>query len=85
MYFGKSKNTGNYTFSFTKGMLDKAVEISDEQHRILINCSDDEMWSADENGNPIGGDGTLWECVASIEKMQSTSLSTTFKLNFENF
>lgn len=53
MYFGKSKNTGNYTFSFIEGMLDEAVEISDEQHRVLINCSDDEMWSADENGNPI--------------------------------
>ena len=52
MYFGKSKTTGEYTFSFIKENLDNAIEISDEEHVNFISSGCGYI-TADENGFPI--------------------------------
>ena len=55
MYFGKSKITGDYTFSFIEENLNNAIEISDEEHANFISSGCGYI-TADENGRPIFGE-----------------------------
>lgn len=55
MYFGKSKNSGEYGFDVFTENFESYIEVDDETHISIIRRATDEqkLISADEEGNPI--------------------------------
>lgn len=53
IYFGKSKSSGNYTFSYDSGSLDNPKSVSTGDHKELFRKKGDKKLSANASGYPI--------------------------------